>query len=69
MSHAATGTKHKGVDDDSRYCGADYEAKNHVYSEVGCKGDSDSEHGLQSDGQQQDETSTIPAAPRHTSYW
>lgn len=56
----SSGTKYKGVDDDSRYGGADYKAKDHIYSEVGCKGDGDSKHSLQSDGQQQDETSTVP---------
>lgn len=58
------GTEYKGVDDDSRYGGANYKAENHIYSEAGCKGDGDSEHSLQSDGQQQDETSTVPCAER-----
>lgn len=58
------GTEYKGVDDDSRYGGANYKAENHIYSEAGCKGDGDSEHSLQSDGQQQDETSTVPCGER-----
>lgn len=58
------GTEYKGVDDDSWYGGANYKAENHIYSEAGCKGDGDSEHSLQSDGQQQDETSTVPCAER-----
>lgn len=63
----SSGTKYKGVDDDSRYGGADYKAKDQIYSEVGCKGDGDSKHSLQSDGQQQDETSTVPWAKRYKS--
>lgn len=59
-----SGTEYKGVDDDSRYGGANYKAENHIYSEAGCKGDGDSEHSLQSDGQQQDETTTVPCAER-----
>lgn len=58
------GTEYKGVDDDSRYGGANYKAENHIYSEAGCKGDGDSKHSLQSDGQQQDETAAVPCAER-----
>lgn len=57
-------TKYKGIDDDSRYGGANYKAKNHIYREVGCKGHSDSKHSLKSDGQQQDETSAVPCTER-----
>lgn len=57
-------TKYKSIDDDSRYCGANYKAKSHIDREVGCKGHSDSKHSLKSDGQQQDEASAIPCTER-----
>lgn len=53
-------TQHKGIDDDSRYCGANYKAKNHIDGKVGRKSHSDSKHSLKSDGQQQHRTPTIP---------
>lgn len=57
-------TKYKGIDDDSGYGGANYKAKNHIDGEVGCKRHGDSKHSLQSDGQQQDETSAVPCTER-----
>lgn len=61
-------TEYKGVDDDSRYRRANYKAKNHINREVGCKGDSNSKHSLKSDGQQQDETSTVPCTEREKAW-
>lgn len=61
-------TKYKGVDDDSRYRRANYKAKNHINREVGCKGDSNSKHSLKSDGQQQDETSTVPCTEKEKAW-
>lgn len=57
-------TKYKGIDDDSRYRGANYKAKNHIDGEVGCKGHGDPKHGLKSDGQQQDESPAVPCTQR-----
>ena len=55
-------TKYESIDDDSRYRGANQEAKNHIDEEIRCEGNSDSKHSLKSDGQQQDETSAVPSA-------
>lgn len=60
--HACAGTKHKGIDDDSRYCGADHEPENHVDGEAWREGHGDSEHRLNSEGEQEAETPTIPDA-------
>ena len=53
-------TEYKGVDDDSRYRSANNKAKDHINGEAGCKGCSNSKHGLESNGQQQDETPAVP---------
>lgn len=53
-------TKHKSIDDDSRYCGTNYKAKGHIDWEVGRKSYSDSKDSLESDGQQQDKTPAVP---------
>lgn len=57
-------TKYKSIDDDTRYCCANYKAKNHIDREVGCESHSDTEHSLESEGQQQDEASAIPCRQR-----
>ena len=57
-------TKYKGVDDDSRYRGANQKAESNIDGEVWCKGHGDSKQGLKSDGQQQDEASAVPYTER-----
>lgn len=57
-------TEDKGVDDDSRYGGTDYKTKNRVNGKVGCESCSNSKDGLKSNGQQQDETSSVPCTGR-----
>lgn len=64
MDLSFVSTEHKRIDDDSGYCGADNKAKDHIDSEVGSKGYGHSKHGLQSDGQQQDEAPAVPCTQR-----
>lgn len=59
-------TKDKGVDDDSRYRGANQKAESHIDGEVWCKGHGDSKQSLKSDGQQEDEASAVPYTERGT---
>lgn len=57
-------TKNEGIDDDSRYRGANDKAQSRVDEEVRCKGHGDSKHRLNSDGQEQDESSAVPGNGR-----